>query len=398
MPDFFLISGLFLANVIDRDWRTYLDRKVVHFAYFYLLWMTIQFAVKAPQFAADGGYGEVAAALSAVVHRSVRHAVVHLPAAGVLRLHQADQARALAGRSGVSARRWKSRTSTPAGWCRTNSPRASSIATPATSPRVMSSRSPRARRTQPMLGIAGLLAWGLVNGTLVYFGYEQMPFISLALGLVGACAVVTVSALMTLHDVFKPLRYCGRNSIVIYLAFFLPMAATRTAAAEDACASTDIGTMSVVITAAGVIGSLALFWVDARHLGEVPVRAPGAVLADAEAGAEAGAAAGGISPQASPPRRIDSDAADGPHCGHADSRQIQNRRQTGDQDRDQARRSRKPCGAAAEKGRPPLSGRRLRLHLPRLSRAAAAHPQVGRPAGQRRARLLQHAVEAAWPR
>src|SRR5436305_5597914 len=34
MPDFFLISGLFLARVIDRDWRTYVDRKVVHFAYF----------------------------------------------------------------------------------------------------------------------------------------------------------------------------------------------------------------------------------------------------------------------------------------------------------------------------------------------------------------------------
>jgi uncharacterized membrane protein YcfT len=42
MPDFFLISGLFLAKVIDRDWRTYLDRKVVHFAYFYVLWVTIQ--------------------------------------------------------------------------------------------------------------------------------------------------------------------------------------------------------------------------------------------------------------------------------------------------------------------------------------------------------------------
>jgi uncharacterized membrane protein YcfT len=48
MPDFFLISGLFLGNVIDRPWRQYVDRKVVHFAYFYLLWMTIQFAVKAP--------------------------------------------------------------------------------------------------------------------------------------------------------------------------------------------------------------------------------------------------------------------------------------------------------------------------------------------------------------
>src|SRR5207253_7771984 len=38
MPDFFLISGLFLAQVIERDWRTYGDRKVLHFAYFYLLW------------------------------------------------------------------------------------------------------------------------------------------------------------------------------------------------------------------------------------------------------------------------------------------------------------------------------------------------------------------------
>src|SRR5262249_33203566 len=55
MPDFFLISGLFLAQVIDRDWRTYLDRKVVHFAYFYLLWTAIQFAVKAPVFVQDYG-------------------------------------------------------------------------------------------------------------------------------------------------------------------------------------------------------------------------------------------------------------------------------------------------------------------------------------------------------
>src|SRR3954449_2510396 len=56
MPDFFLISGLFLAVVIDRDWRTYLDRKVVHFAYFYVLWVTIQFGFKAPFFAAEGGW------------------------------------------------------------------------------------------------------------------------------------------------------------------------------------------------------------------------------------------------------------------------------------------------------------------------------------------------------
>src|SRR5256714_6200182 len=55
MPDFFLISALFLPLVIDRDWRTYLDRKVVHFAYFYVVWVTIQFAFKAPAFAAEHG-------------------------------------------------------------------------------------------------------------------------------------------------------------------------------------------------------------------------------------------------------------------------------------------------------------------------------------------------------
>jgi uncharacterized membrane protein YcfT len=56
MPDFFLISGLFLARVIDRDWRDYLDRKAVYFAYFYVLWVTIQFAFKAPMLAVEQGW------------------------------------------------------------------------------------------------------------------------------------------------------------------------------------------------------------------------------------------------------------------------------------------------------------------------------------------------------
>ena len=93
MPDFFLISGLFLARVIDRDWRTYLDRKVVHFAYFYVLWLTIQFAFKAPALA----HGRKAGRTSARVYlaafcRAVRHAVVHLSAADLLRRRQADRA------------------------------------------------------------------------------------------------------------------------------------------------------------------------------------------------------------------------------------------------------------------------------------------------------------------
>src|ERR1700732_3572786 len=59
MPDFFLISGLFMSRVIDRDWRRFLDTKVLHFAYFYVLWVTIQFAVKAPYFAHTNGWDYV---------------------------------------------------------------------------------------------------------------------------------------------------------------------------------------------------------------------------------------------------------------------------------------------------------------------------------------------------
>ena len=44
MPDFFLLSGLFLSRVIDRPWRSYLDTKVVHYAYFLVLWSALYFA------------------------------------------------------------------------------------------------------------------------------------------------------------------------------------------------------------------------------------------------------------------------------------------------------------------------------------------------------------------
>jgi len=44
MPDFFLLSGLFLSRVIDRPWRSYIDTKVVHYVYFLVLWSALYFA------------------------------------------------------------------------------------------------------------------------------------------------------------------------------------------------------------------------------------------------------------------------------------------------------------------------------------------------------------------
>jgi uncharacterized membrane protein YcfT len=99
--------------------------------------------------------------------------------------------------------------------------------------------------------------------------------------LVGATAVVSISALLAKVDFLAPLRWAGENSIVIYLAFFLPMALMRTAMLKLSVVS-DIGTVSAVVTAAGVLGALAMWWAVrgsfARFLFERPERfwiAPG---------------------------------------------------------------------------------------------------------------------------
>ena len=44
LPALFLLSGLFVARIVDRAWPEFLDRRVVHYAYFYAIWATIEFA------------------------------------------------------------------------------------------------------------------------------------------------------------------------------------------------------------------------------------------------------------------------------------------------------------------------------------------------------------------
>ena len=110
LPDLRPVPGA----VIDRDWRTYLDRKVVHFVYFYLLWTAIQFAVQGAGVRARARRRSASRWLYLeVVLGAVRHALVHLSAADLLRRHQAgaQPARPAARRSGSPPPRSKSRRS-----------------------------------------------------------------------------------------------------------------------------------------------------------------------------------------------------------------------------------------------------------------------------------------------
>ena len=258
MPDFFLISGLFLARVIDRDWRTYLDRKVVHFAYFYLLWVTIQFAFKLPGLAGEHGlkgagllylesFIEPFGTLWFIYLLPVFFVVVKLtrsvPPLAIWLIGAALEIAPI-----------------HTGWTMIDEFAARFVyfySGYLLAPRIFALA--EMAQARPLAALVGLVLWGFINGVLVIAGYADLPFLSLALAFLGAGAVVTVSALLAQIDWMRWLRYCGRHSIVIYLAFFLPMAAARTVLLKFGLIP-DIGTVAALVTIAGVAGALTWFW------------------------------------------------------------------------------------------------------------------------------------------
>jgi uncharacterized membrane protein YcfT len=274
MPDFFLISGLFLACVIDRDWRTYLDRKVVHFAYFYLLWVTIQFAFKAPGFAAEHGFAGIARLylMSFVEPFGTLWFIYLLPVFFVITKLARGVPPLLVWLIAAALEIAPIAT----GWTMVDEFAGRFVyfyTGYILAPRMFALAAYVQQR--PALAVAGLLIWAVFNGFYVMAGAADLPFVSLTLGLMGAAAVVSLSALMAKRDMFAPLRYCGAHSIVVYLAFFLPMAASRAVLIKTGVI-TDVGTISALVTLVGVVGALALFWAvrhtSFRFLFERPAR------------------------------------------------------------------------------------------------------------------------------
>lgn len=260
MPDFFMISGLFLANVIDRNWRTYLDRKVVHFVYFYALWVTIQFAFKAPGIAADVGAAKtVLLYLESFIEPFGTLWFIYLLPIFFVAAKLARNAKIpVAVMWGLAAALEILPIET--GWTVIDE-FASRFVYFYTgyilAPHIFAVA--RGVQERPLKGLLVLIAWGVANGYMVFAGYSELPFVSLALGLLGAAAVIRLAALLSLVPRLDALRYCGENSIVIYLAFFLPMALSRAVLLKTGVIH-DVGTISVLVTISGVVGSLLMYW------------------------------------------------------------------------------------------------------------------------------------------
>lgn len=260
MPDFFMISGLFLANVIDRDWRLYLDRKVVHFAYFYALWVTLQFIVKAPSFASEIGWDGVLREylLSYIEPFGTLWFIYLLPVMFVVAKAARQFSLPWPLVLAVAAALQVAQVHT--GWLTIDEFSARFVYFYCGYIFARNAFELAAwARDHTGVAVGGLVVWALANGMLVFEGNAALPFISLFLGAVGAFAVIVFSALLTEFGVAAPLQRCGENSIVVYLAFFFPMAVSRTILLKTGLIS-DIGTISVLVTAAGVIAPLVLWW------------------------------------------------------------------------------------------------------------------------------------------
>jgi uncharacterized membrane protein YcfT len=85
-----------------------------------------------------------------------------------------------------------------------------------------------------------------------------VPGVSIVLGLAGCFAVIAIAALLARFEIIRFIRYAGEHSIAIYLAFFIPMAATRVILIKTGLV-TDIGWVSLIVTAMGVLSPLILY-------------------------------------------------------------------------------------------------------------------------------------------
>ena len=261
MPDFFLIAGLFLARTIDRPWRDYLDRKVVHFVYFLVLWTTIYFAA---ELLLTGNLAGTVLWLEYLRwYVDPYHMLWFIAMLPVYFL----VTRALRGIPwwlvlGVAAllQIWGPES----GWRhldRFSERYVYFYAGYALAPLAFQLTDWARQNKRQALG--ALAIWAVINQSFVALMLHEKPGISLVLGFAGTAAVMGVGALLQGRRSMAWLAYLGRHSIVVFLAFYIPMVAAAKLLWKFH-PPLDAGTQALLIVVAGVAAPIALSWVVRR--------------------------------------------------------------------------------------------------------------------------------------
>ncbi|MGL5446962.1 MAG: acyltransferase family protein [Rhabdaerophilum sp.] len=238
MPDFFFISGLLAASALTREWRWFVDRKIIHFVYFYLLWLTILLVAKAPALGLLDPSRFALAYLGALVEpfatlwfifvlpffflfvRWTRRLPAWLVLSVATGLHFLA---AFAPEGEIYAM-----ASRLTGWFAIDSFALFLVYF------VLGARF--SAQWLSLLGwlnarsaylAAALGGWLVCHAIGLQLGWTEIPGVTLLFGLAGAVAVTALSMALAQANVFGWLAMIGRESLAIYVAFLIPMAIAR---------------------------------------------------------------------------------------------------------------------------------------------------------------------------
>jgi uncharacterized membrane protein YcfT len=257
MPDFFLISGLFLSRTISSNLTTYIDKKVVHFAYFYLLWLALTLlltdndVLRANPVAFAKLYlwniiqptGVLWFVHMLAVFYVITRLLARVPkwfvftAAAALQI--AHHGLWIDTPSYVLNRAMEYYVYFFLGYAIHG---------------LIFDVAARAK-ARPWVTLAVIAGWAVCNYWLVEQSFHTIPGYGLMMGLAGALAVVEIAALLSKWKSARFLRYCGQNSIVIYLTFIFPLTVLERLFASGQYIP-DVGAACLVILAVSAVAPL----------------------------------------------------------------------------------------------------------------------------------------------
>ncbi|HEX7647617.1 MAG TPA: acyltransferase family protein [Noviherbaspirillum sp.] len=259
MPDFFLLSGLFVPRIMKRPLRTYIDSKFLYFGYFYAVWATLKFVnmewhvLLSPQWPSlipaylqmyvEPPTGPLWFLYTLAVFFVAVRAMRRLPTLLVL-------GAAIALQLAVADTEWSFKVGDKfsryfvffySGYL--------------LSPHVF--RAAQWISSRLTLSLALFAAWFAVELTAVALRITHLPGMQLALGYAGAFAIELLASLLCRLPWMGWLRYLGRHSLIVYLGFVVPMGLMRRFVETPPIS--DVGTLSLAVTVLSIGGALLLY-------------------------------------------------------------------------------------------------------------------------------------------
>jgi uncharacterized membrane protein YcfT len=269
MPEFFLISGLFLDQVLGRTWRAYADRRVVHYLNFYAVWAVIHLVLKIGILSAAPGEAAVDLLWAIVEPYGVLWFIYLLAAFSAVTKLAYD----------LKAPKW-------AVWAFGAAFQMAHIQTGSylvdqfcayfvyfysgyvLAPRIF--RLVETALANKGMAVLGLGTYAAINIALVFspgfavlpnevqLGWAGFPGVRLMLAIAGALALCVTAGLITGFRATDWLRWLGEHSIVVYLVFVLPMSFIRIVLGKLGLIQ-DVTLSSFIVMTGSIAVSVALY-------------------------------------------------------------------------------------------------------------------------------------------